>query len=47
MGPLPEKNLKITFFTVPPFIVKMGSEIFKYLHQYFYCLIIFYKGNLR
>ena len=26
------------------FIVKMGSEIYKYLHQYFYGLIIFYKG---
>ena len=42
-----EKHLKIIFFTGALIIVKMEFEIYKYLHQYFYCLIIFYKGNLK
>ena len=41
------KKLFWGFFSVELFIVKMEFEISKYLHQYFSCLIIFYKGNLR
>ena len=49
MGPLPEKNLKITFFTVAPFIVKMGSEIFKYLdaQQVSQQISIFFKSKFH
>ena len=43
-----EKNTsKYFFLSGALIIVKMEFEISKYLQQYFYCLIIFYKGNLR
>ena len=41
MGSLPEKNLKITFFTDDPFIVKFLFEKYKYLLTYLLCIQIF------
>ena len=41
MGSLPEENLKITFFTDAPFIVKFRFEKYRYLLTYLLCIQIF------
>ena len=41
MGSLPEKNLKITYFTDAPFIVKFRFEKYRYLLTYLLCIQIF------
>ena len=41
MRSLPEKNLKITFFTDAPFIVKFRFEKYRYLLTYLLCIQIF------
>ena len=41
MGSLPEENLKITFFTDAPFIVKFRFEKYRYLLTYLLCNQIF------
>ena len=41
MGSLPEKNLKITFLTDAPFIVKFRFEKYRYLLTYLLCIQIF------
>ena len=41
MGSLSEKNLKITFFTDAPFIVKFRFEKYRYLLTYLLCIQIF------
>ena len=41
MGSLPEANLKITFFTDAPFIVKFRFEKYRYLLTYLLCIKIF------
>ena len=45
--PSTKNNQETIFFSVELFIVKMECEISKCWHQYFYCHIIFYKGNSR
>ena len=41
MGSLPEENLKITFFTDAPFIVKFRFEKYRYLLTFLLCIQIF------
>ena len=41
MGSLPEENLKITFFTDAPFIVKFRFEKYRYLLTLLLCIQIF------
>ena len=41
MGSLPEKNIKITFLTDAPFIVKFRFEKYRYLLTYLLCTQIF------
>ena len=41
MGSLPEKNIKITFLTDAPFIVKFRFEKYRYLLTYLLCIQIF------
>ena len=41
MGSLPEKNIKITFLTDAPFIVKFRFEKYRYLLTHLLCLQIF------
>ena len=41
MGSLQEKNLKITFLTDAPFIVKFRFEKYRYLLTYLLCIQIF------
>ena len=41
MGSLPKENLKITFFTDAPFIVKFRFEKYRYLLTYLLCIQIF------
>ena len=40
MGSLPEKNIKITFLTDAPFIVKFRFEKYRYLWTYQLCIQI-------
>ena len=43
MRSLPEKNLKIAFLTVTPFIVKLRFEKYRYLLTHLLCLQIFFS----